>query len=302
MSETTPLPEFLTTKEVAELLRLKERKVYELASNQEIPCLKATGKLLFPKKELMHWLQTGELTLPKFNSMPAGPPPARPAVLAGSHDPLLEWAIRESGCGLSTQLDGSLQGLVLFEQSHASITGLHVPNANGVGWNVGAVHKRFAGQNVVLVRWASRQQGVLVAPGNPLNIGGIEDLKGRRIAVRQSGAGGMILLEQLLAKANMQLADLLPTETCRTENESIAAVASGAADAAPGLEALARLYGLGFVPTQLEEFDLLVCRRSWFDPPFQALLQFTRTHAFQNKASQLAGYEVSELGRVVWSA
>ncbi|HEX4843453.1 MAG TPA: helix-turn-helix transcriptional regulator [Limnobacter sp.] len=302
MSDSTPLPEFLTTKEVADLLRLKERKVYELASNQEIPCLKATGKLLFPKKELMHWLQTGESTLPTFNTSSPSQAPVRPAVLAGSHDPLLEWAIRESGCGLSTQLDGSLQGLALFEQAQAAITGLHVPNAHGDGWNVGAVQKRFAGQHVVLVRWASRQQGVLVAQGNPLNIASIEDLKGKRIAVRQSGAGGMILLEQLLAKADMRMVDLLPTETCRTENESIAAVASGAADAAPGLEALARLYGLGFVPTQREQFDLLVCRKAWFEPPVQTLMHFTHTQTFQNKARQMAGYDVSELGRVVWSA
>ncbi|HEX4878502.1 MAG TPA: helix-turn-helix transcriptional regulator [Limnobacter sp.] len=303
MSEQEPLPEFLTTKEVAELLRLKERKVYELASTQEIPCLKATGKLLFPKKELMHWLQTGELVQPSFlPHSPSNMGEIRPAVLAGSSDPLLEWAIRESGCGLAMHLDGSLKGLELFELQQASLTGLHVPNANDGHWNVGTVAPRFAGKNVVLVRWAWRQQGLVVAAGNPLQIASLTDLRGKRLAVRQSGAGGMILLGQLLRRAGMHLDELSVTESCRTDHESIAAVASGNADAAPGLEALTRLYGLGFVPTQMEAFDLLVCRKAWFDSPIQTLMRFAGSETFKAKARQMAGYDTGSLGQVIWSA
>ena len=39
----TSLSEFLTTKEVANLLRLKQRKVYDLAARNMIPYVKATG-------------------------------------------------------------------------------------------------------------------------------------------------------------------------------------------------------------------------------------------------------------------
>ena len=109
MSSGSDTTEFLTTKEVAELLRIKERKLYDLVSAQEIPCVKATGKLLFPKTELLHWIRTGELMSTNKNH-------ARLNVLAGSHDPLLEWAIRESGCGLAMQFDGSLSGLDVFEK------------------------------------------------------------------------------------------------------------------------------------------------------------------------------------------
>ncbi|WP_370262066.1 substrate-binding domain-containing protein [Limnobacter sp.] len=294
MSESAPLPEFLTTKEVAELLRLKERKVYELASLQEIPCRKATGKLLFPRKELMHWLNTGELQSTAAT--------ARPAVAAGSHDPLLEWAIRESGCGLATTFDGSLAGLQVFEEGQAQLTGLHLPGTAQTSGNVPAVQMRFAKHNAVLVHWATRQQGLLVAKGNPLGIAQVSDLKTCRVALRQTGAGGMLLLQQLLGEAGIAIEQLTITEQCRTENEAIAAVASGNADAAPGLEALARVYGLGFVPTQTEHFDLLVCRKAWFDPPVQTLLGFARSPAFLNKASQMAGYDTSGLGQVVWTA
>lgn len=55
--ESHSVSEFLTTKEVAHLLRLKERKVYDLASRGEIPCVKATGKLLFPQTDIHQWIQ-----------------------------------------------------------------------------------------------------------------------------------------------------------------------------------------------------------------------------------------------------
>lgn len=291
--------EFLTTKEVAELLRIKERKLYDLVSAQEIPCVKATGKLLFPKAELMHWIRTGEFLPESKNN-------ARLNVLAGSHDPLLEWAIRESGCGLAMQFDGSLSGLDVFENHGAVATGLHVLNVNGnpdtTVWNTHAVRSRFAASNVVLVRWATRQQGLIVPQGNPKKIANVADLPALKIATRQAGAGGMILFEHLLQMHGLDLAALNVSETCRTENDTIAAVASGKADAAPGLQALASQFGLGFVPTQQENFDLMVCRKAWFEPPFQKLIQFTSSSTFKKKAQQFEGYNTTALGNVVWNS
>ena len=46
----------LTTLEAATYLRLKERKLYELVSENAIPCTKITGRWLFPKEELDRWL------------------------------------------------------------------------------------------------------------------------------------------------------------------------------------------------------------------------------------------------------
>lgn len=299
MSSGSDTTEFLTTKEVAELLRIKERKLYDLVSAQEIPCVKATGKLLFPKAELMHWIRTGELMSPPNNN-------ARLNVMAGSHDPLLEWAIRESGCGLAMQFDGSLSGLDVFENKGAVATGLHILGVNTTGntqaWNTHAVQARFATSNVVLVHWAKRQQGLIVPQGNPKKISGVADLPALKIATRQAGAGGMILFEHLLHVHGLDLAALNISETCRTENDTIAAVASGKADAAPGLQALAMQFGLGFVPTQQENFDLMVCRKAWFEPPFQTLIQFTSSSAFKKKAQQFEGYNTTALGTVVWNS
>src|SRR5262249_31234856 len=98
----------LTTSEAAEYLRLKERKVYELIAEEAIPCTKVTGKWLFPQDELDHWL-TMNLLRPK-DLPPREPMP----IVAGSHDPLLEWSLRESGSGLASLAEGSEAGLARF--------------------------------------------------------------------------------------------------------------------------------------------------------------------------------------------
>ena len=115
------LPEFLTTREVAALLRVRERKVYDLAAAGDIPCRRVTGKLLFPRGEIEAWI-AGEKPVPARSK----PTPAPADVVAGSHDPLLDWALRESGSGLATFYDGSLDGLERIAAGTAIASGLHV--------------------------------------------------------------------------------------------------------------------------------------------------------------------------------
>src|SRR3546814_883337 len=106
-------PSFLTTREVAALLRVKERKVYDLAAAGDIPCRRVTGKLLFPRAEIEAWLARGGVGA-AGRALPAN-------IVAGSHDPLLDWAIRESGSGLAAYFDGSLDGLARMARGEAAI-------------------------------------------------------------------------------------------------------------------------------------------------------------------------------------
>src|SRR5574341_953044 len=89
--------ELMTTKEVAEYLRIKERKVYELVSNRHIPCSRVAGKWLFPKVLIDLWVVQNREGVRYLKATVERPP-----IMAGSHDPLLEWCLRESGCELAT--------------------------------------------------------------------------------------------------------------------------------------------------------------------------------------------------------
>ena len=122
--------EYLTTKELAALLRIKERKVYDLAASGAVPCSKALGKLLFPRAEIEQWLADGRTRAPERRTDPP------PDVFLGSHDPLLEWAIRESDCGLATNFDSSLDGLARFARRDGIASGLHLRDPETGVWNV----------------------------------------------------------------------------------------------------------------------------------------------------------------------
>ncbi|HUF86274.1 MAG TPA: helix-turn-helix transcriptional regulator [Thermohalobaculum sp.] len=291
MARETPEPEYLTTREVAALLRVRERKVYELAARGAIPCRRLTGKLLFPRAGVEAWL--------------AGAAPATrqaPDVVAGSHDPLLDWALRESGSGLASFFDGSLDGLERLAAGEAIACGLHVFEPETGAWNRAHVAARLAGAPVVLLEWARRSRGLILAPGLEAEIRGIADLRGRRVALRQPKAGGQILFDHLAAGAGLARADFtVVAHPARTEADAAAAVASGAADAAPGLAAMARQFRLGFLPLVIERYDIAIERRAWFEPRWQALMAFCRTPALASRAAELGGYDLAGHGTVHWN-
>lgn len=285
------MEQYLTTKELADVLRLKERKVYDLAAAGEVPCTRATGKLLFPRDAVSVWLEQ--------NTVHGAVAPVTPRlnVVLGSHDPLLEWALRESGSGLATFFDSSRDGLERFAAREGVATGLHLFDAHSGSWNTAPVVETVSQEAVVLVEWAWRERGLIVGSGNPLKIHTLSDLKGRRVVPRQPNAGSQLLLEQHLT-AHGFLDDVTFTAPALSEADAALAVQEGKADAAFGLSSLAAQYRLTFLPVTEERFDLLIDRRSYFEPPLQSLFAFTRTDTFKDKAAELAGYNVSGLGTV----
>ena len=289
--------DFMTTKEVAEYLRIKERRVYELVRRREIPCTRVTGKWLFPKALVDLWLA---------EHAAGTAPPRPPPVIAGSHDPLLDWAVKESGCGLALLPGGSLDGIKRFAEGAAMAAGLHLFDPESGEFNlpalaVGLAGPRLARAGVVLVEWAWRQQGLVVAAGNPQGVTGLGDLrdKGLTVMCRQVEAGSHLLLAHLLEREGMTLDDLdVVDETARGETDLGLAILEGRAEVGLAVEAVARSLKLGFVPLRRERYDLLLGRRDYFEPPLQKLFAFARGPAFGARAAQMGGYDVSGLGRV----
>ena len=68
------------------------------------------------------------------------------------------------------------------------------------------------------------------------------------------------------------------------------------------VEAAARRQGLAFIPLQQEHFDLAMRRRHYFESAMQRLLGFARSERFVQRAEALGGYNISELGNVVYNA
>src|SRR5581483_9104792 len=164
------LNEYLTTAEAADYLRLSERKLYELVSEGRIPCTKATGKWLFPKAALDQWLLSDLSERNGFSFAAAAP------IVGGSHDPLLEWALRESKSGLALMPEGSESGLRRLRANEAIIAGIHLHHLEGPdeGANILAVQNDSALADAIVIAWCKREQGIVVPPGNPMQLGSID--------------------------------------------------------------------------------------------------------------------------------
>ena len=283
----TILNEYLTTRELAELLRIKERKVYDLASSGSVPCSRATGKLLFPRDAIESWIAVNASGTETRQTI------SRANVILGSHDPLLEWAIRESRCGLASYFDSSLDGLNRFKRGKGIASGLHIFHAESGDWNRPAIESQFKHQAVVLVEWVKRQRGIIFSPEKEITR--LNDLSGLKMIPRQPEAGSQVLLEALLDKEAISKDDIDWLVPSRSEADAVLAVREGKADTTFGLASLAAQYNLSFVPIIEERFDLLVDRRAWFEPAWQALLNFCHTSEFKRRAEELAGYRIDEL-------
>ena len=286
----------LNVRELAEWLRLKERKVYDLVARNDIPHTRAGAKILFAPPEVERWLAA--------RAGGAVARPAVPATIAGSHDPLLEWAVRESRCGLALLTQGSRDGLERLVAGEACAALLHLPNADLSDYNREAAEERLRGHDAALVEWACREQGLLVARGNPKKLRAVEHLarRGVRVMLRQEGSGSRELLERLLARADVAASALNDVgETASSESDLAMAIAAGDADAGLGARAVARLFRLDFIPLAVERVDLAVSRARWFDPPLQSLWRFARSRRFAAHAASLSGYDLAHAGEVSWN-
>jgi putative molybdopterin biosynthesis protein len=290
------MTEFLTTRELAALLRVKERKVYDLAGEGALPVRRVTGKLLFPRAEIEEWIAgNGALREDAADAATA----ARPLVIAGGHDPLLEWALRESRSGIAAFLDGALDGLERAAQGGCIAAGLHIPENSGQEWNVGTVAWRFANAPVVLIEWAKRTRGLMCRGDLGRTIRSLADARGLRFQSRQPEAGSELILTVLLEQAGLGPDDLSRLDAIeRSETDLAMAIADGRADIGLGIEAAARQFHLDFIPLITERFDLLVWRKAYFDPPFQKLVRFCQSDAFRDRIHKLGGYDIAQFGAV----
>jgi len=154
---------------------------------------------------------------------------------------------------------------------------------------------------VVLIEWARRQQGLVVAPGNPLSLTDIASVaaRGARLAQRPPGAGAQLLLIALLARAKIANERLnLVKPDCPTGADLAEAVRTGRADCGVASRSVAVPAGLDFVPIVWERFDLVLRQRDYFLKGPQALFAFMRTPSFRERAAELGGYDVAAAGTV----
>lgn len=291
--------ELFTTTEAADYLRLKERKLYELVAERQVPCTKVTGKWLFPRADLDRWLLAG-MARP-HGVVPAEPPP----IVGGSHDPLLQWSLVESRAGLAILPEGSKTGYRRFLKGEVIAAAIHFHDLDDPekDANPAVVAREPALYDAVLIGFAAREQGMVFAAGNPLGLSSLTSARDRnaRIIVRPEGAGAQQLLQALLKREGVDISEFGSAAEAPTGPDIAQMIRAGHGDLGIATRAVAASAGLGFLPLVLERFDLLMRQRDAFRPPLRRLLKLIGMPAFAKRATELGGLDVSGAGEVRWS-
>lgn len=189
-------------------------------------------------------------------------------VAIGSHDLALDLlgsllSGKYPGMSLSSTHVGSMGGIMAMRRGEAHIAGVHLLDEETGEYNVPYVKRYLDSKDYALVNLVHREQGLIVAPGNPKGIQGISDLvkPGVSFVNRQRGAGTRILLDLELKRLGISEDQISGYEHEEYTHMGVAAsVANSVADVGLGIRSAARALGLDFVPVAWERYDLLMTK------------------------------------------
>ena len=228
-------------------------------------------------------------------------------VVIGSHDPLLDEVadmmhIDNPDVYMSSTHVGSIGGIMAIRRGEAHAGGCHLLDTETGKYNISFLKKYFPNGGIRLVRCVGRQQGLMLAKNNPLNIQEFADItkEGVRYVNRQKGSGTRVLMDYLCQQYQVNPDNIYGYEREELTHTSVAAqIANGSADAGMGIYSAAKLYDLKFLPICIEKYDLIIPEHAWETPVVQQLLETIKSTAFKEKMLSMGGYTVENPGELI---
>ena len=227
-------------------------------------------------------------------------------VIIGSHDiciDLLDDEIGRRGRSLriSSGNVGSLGGLMALRKGICHMAGTHLLDAETGEYNTAYIVRYLQGLKVSVFHFVLRDQGLVLAKGNPKGIHGLKDLSRKDVAFvnRQAGSGTRVLLDYKLKQMGIEPSSIKGYDHEEFTHMAVAVdVLSGAADCGLGILAAARALDLDFVPLEREQYDFVVPSAMLTNPHVQFVLETIRSEDFRARIMALGGYDPAESGKL----
>jgi molybdate-binding protein/DNA-binding PadR family transcriptional regulator len=298
----------VTARHLIEVLQgpLKDEREARIQTYRTARAMADAGTLILAEAALRETetalaaLETYQALVPPKPGRPAARPRLNPITITGSDDPLLTRLAELAHA--STHAVGSLGGLLALAQHEADIAGVHLLDADTGEYNVPFVKHLLPEEPSLLVNLALRENGLLLAFGNPKKIRSVGDLtkRGVRFINRPRGTGTRLLLSTRLCAAGIDPHALRDWDRTATTHDAVAAaIAVGAADVGPGLRAVAVEWGLEFIPLGTERYDLVIPSGEFDSPRLRPLLDALHSPEFRRSAAAFQGYDLARSGQVV---
>jgi putative molybdopterin biosynthesis protein len=226
----------------------------------------------------------------------------------GSHDLAIgvledQLKLRHPELKIAATNVGSLGGLLALQRGETHLAGTHLLDPQTGVYNIPDIKRTIPTVPVVLVHLAQREQGILVARGNPKSVRGLNDLArpGVRFVNRQLGSGTRVLLDYELKRIGIDPASISGYEREEFTHMAVGvAVASGLADAGLGVRAAANALGLDFLPVAAEQYDLLFHHSFLESAPGEFLMEILNSAALKSAVMSMGGYDTERCGEILY--
>lgn len=299
------MEKLLSTKEVAEFLGVNEKMIYTMITEKGLPATKITGKWLFPKNLVEQWVESRTINYPRLPESAVYIPNL--LLIAGSNDILLDRTMtlfrrRNPEHAVLFGNLGSLGGLKALRQGLCHMATSHLAQENAEEYNFSFAASVLE-ELPAVVNFCRREQGLLVAKGNPHNIRKVEDIGSSdlRIANRPLDASTRLLLDRELKQAGLDCRQVKGYDReFQSHLEVGLEIKAGRADTGLAIGAVASLLDLDFLPLKWERFDLLIPKDGFFAKGVQLFLDLLHSSDFNALAEHLSGYDLSLSGKMVY--
>lgn len=204
---------------------------------------------------------------------------------------------------LSSAHVGSMGGIMAMKKGECHLAPIHLMDEDTGEYNISYIKRYIKNEEMALIKFVKRSQGLMIQEGNPKNIKGIEDLSREDIQFvnRQRGAGTRILLDYYLRTNNIQEFQVKGYDREMTTHMAVAAsVSSGTADCGLGIYSAAKSMGLDFIPIAWEDYDLLIRKNDLDNAEIVKLIEVIKSIQFLNMIEELGGYDVKNTGEIVF--
>lgn len=300
--------EMMNTKQAADYLGIHEKQLYALIKAGRIPATRITGKWIFPRRLIDEWIESNAregLGQARQKSRRI----SGALLAAGSNDPVLDI--------LQTRLrrlhkdflifsanTGSTEGLLALGKGYTDIAWTHLLDPASGAYNIPYLDTLLPRIDAVVVNLFYRDVGLVMAPGNPKQIRGLEDIakEGVTFINRQAGSGTRVLLDYHLDKLKISPASVFGYEReLYTHLEVGLSVLSGRADTGISTIAVAKMLGLSFVHIKKESFDMVINRSIFFEKGIQAIINSLRSKDFLGAIEAMRDYDFEDSGKILYA-
>lgn len=230
----------------------------------------------------------------------------RTIFVIGSHDmtlDLMSQYLVEGNRRITSSNVGSLAGIVALKRGEAHVCGSHLLDPESGVYNLSYIDEYLPGVPVKVLEFVNREQGIMVRKGNPKFIISLEDLNRPDITFinRQRGAGTRVLLDYQLRISGIESNEINGYDMEEYTHLAVAsAVSSGRADCGLGIAAAAQALELDFIPLYKEKYELIIPSEYYESELLAPMLSVLQNEEFRNAVSNMPGYDVNSMGKLVY--